>query len=82
MPKAFEALAVENCKTHLGVELHCIEDASLLYPVHHVLPFATTGFVALYLLSQFVPKVDAFGISGLQGVHYKQFTTSSQPASS
>lgn len=70
MPKAFELLAVNGFKKHFHTDLICVKDASLIYPIQKEIPLATTGFMAMYLLVQFVPQVSVFGFSGMQGGHY------------
>jgi hypothetical protein len=70
MPKAFELLAVNGFKKYFHTDLYCVRDASLIYPIHRAIPTATTGFMAMYLLVQFVPEVSVFGFSGMQGGHY------------
>ncbi len=69
-PKAFDWIPVEMCKKYLDLELCCLRDASLLYPVQAVSRYPTTGFATLYLLLQFQPLVSVFGFSGLAQGHY------------
>ena len=69
-PRAFDWVLVENCKQLLHIELHCVADATLLYPLRAVIPFPTTGFATLYLLLKFQPQVSVFGFSGLSNGHY------------
>lgn len=69
-PRAFDWQLVESCRKFFDLELHCVADAKLLYPLQAVIPFPTIGFATLYLLLRFQPQVNVFGFNGLANGHY------------
>ncbi len=68
--KAFDWILYDKCKEYLHINLHFVEDASLLYALAQTIRYPTTGFSTLWLLLKFHESVDIYGFNGLQGGHY------------
>ncbi len=67
---SFSMGLMDDWMQYMKIEPACVGDATLLHPLQSVIPFPSTGFVALYLLLLFQPRVSVFGFAGLVDGHY------------